>query len=141
MPKKTGRAARSQQNILKRSNVIHPLVDRTAVIEPETDVTQASDVTFSLPEEKVQILAEPPAFPLEKKVSETEQVKRATPTRTVLPSGKPLPRRFSNNSLPKLPGFTRAQEYSFIRSDLITVSALTVLMIAVLVTLAVILAR
>jgi hypothetical protein len=142
MPKKTSRSARTQQTTQKRQMAARPIgaagssftLDNEEIDAPELDTTEPLEI----PEEKIEVLPERPSTPLRPMMATTTSETMDRPARTGV---RPVARRFTNPAAAKLPPISREKEYTFIRSDLITVAALTTLMIILLVVLALLLAK
>jgi hypothetical protein len=133
MPKKTSRAARSQQNqrfvrdvSQKKVESARPLVNSaSAVAEGENSISELTATTTT------DIRTEVPQLDLSTPVVPT--INRPVTRSRVVPAS----RRAASNT----PAISRDQEYDFIRSDLRTVLILTVLMIIVLVILTFVIGR
>lgn len=132
MPKKTSRAARTQQNQLntgkKRQEAARPLVSSSSALvdnDSSTEVAPAPQRTG---------IYDAPAI-----AATTPQSQETTRTVPAARPRGPLPtRRFVGT---RQPAISREDEYNFVRSDLRTVLILTVLMIIALVVLTIILGR
>jgi hypothetical protein len=141
MPKKS-RSARAQQTT-KRQSATRPLVstayadnDENEEQEPVGINTLAPDI--NLPEEKVETVIRQslPLRPVQQSDISAESEARSIAT------NRAVSRRIASaNASRQQQSTSRQQEYTFIRSDIITVAALTVMMIILLIVLAFILAR
>jgi len=140
MPKKTSRAARVAQNSQKRISSARPMTATASTLDDaQDDFEEAEDapIVLDMLEEKVEIISERPSM-LRPVAAPTIEVDRPAATSS---AGRTIPRRFATPQAPKQPVVNRVQEYSFIRSDLITVTILTILMVVILVVLAVFLSK
>ncbi len=132
MPKKTSRAARSQQNQRfvrdvnqKKVESARPLVSSSSALA-ESESTMPEHIAT-----KTEIRAEVPQLDLSTPAVPT--ITRPVTRSRIVPAS----RRVVSNT----PTISRDQEYQFIRSDLRTVLILTVVMIIVLIVLTFVIGR
>ncbi len=140
MPKKTSRAARVAQNSQKRISSARPMTATASTVDDIQDDYEESEAMPLLEnelEEKVETISERTSM-LRPIAAPTIEVERPAATSS---AGRTIPRRFAAPQANKQPVVNRQQEYTFIRSDLITVTVLTVLMVIILVVLALFLAK
>jgi hypothetical protein len=152
MPKKTSRSARALQAQRAsltgdRKNTARPLLDvgnsRLVAERPTRAALDQMDKVFE---------AEPEAVPARKEtstatrpVNETRSSLPANGSQVIRPAN-PSPARRSiarrtSTAVNKAPLISREEEYAYIRSDLMTVLALTVLMVIILVVLTFVIGR
>ena len=142
MPKKTSRAARTlqAQRGVERKSAARPLVDPEdsrliAGSQPLTNGTTLVEETETERRVAPADLASKPA------ASNLNLEIPAASTSTIRPaSRRPYARRTTANPN-RQPVLSREEEYSYIRSDLLTVFLLTVLMVIILVVLTVLIGR
>jgi hypothetical protein len=159
MPKKTSRSARAlqaQRTALtgERRTAARPLIDvnnsrLAAEAEADTDLDEATPDLELPPEPKTAPVPEP-VLTAPRTVSATgarpQTESRPTPasngSNVIRPAGsrRPIARR-TTTVVNRAPAISREEEYAFIRSDLLTVFALTILMIIVLVVLTFVIGR
>ncbi len=156
MPKKTSRSARTlqaQRNSLtggERKNLARPLLDlENSRFLPETGTMSGSPINgTSVADEPVATATE--TLPRERGIYQapTENVAPISPNRPLVGSGtirpassrRPYTRRTTVNPN-RMASLSREEEYSYIRSDLLTVFLLTVLLLIVLIVLTFFLGR
>lgn len=154
MPKKTSRSARAlqaQRTSLagERKNTARPLLDvgnSRLVAEPttgESETLDQMDKVFEAKPEPVSALngLSTAARP----VNQARSSLPANGSNTIRPanaasSRRPIARR-TTTAVNRAPAISREEEYAYIRSDLLTVLALTVLMVIALVVLTFIIGR
>jgi hypothetical protein len=144
MPKKTSRAARVAQNSQKRISSARPMTATASTVEDNQDDYEETETTSLMvdePEEKVETISERPSMLRQVAAPVIEVERPGATSSTGRSTGRTIPRRFATPQANKQPVVNRQQEYTFIRSDLITVTVLTILMIIILVVLALFLAK
>ncbi|NWJ94802.1 MAG: hypothetical protein HXX20_03380 [Chloroflexi bacterium] len=132
MPKKTSRAARTEQNQRavrdtdkKKVGAVSPLVNfPSALIENDIEPTNKTEVVAEIPRKVVAATPTP--------------LDTIRPALTAKSRGPLANRRYGGNRQAVI---SREEEYNFVRSDLRTVFILTVVMIIALVVLTVIIGR
>jgi len=148
MPKKTSRAARTlqAQRGIERKSAARPLVDpensRLVADSARLDSLPYSNGTTLVEEAEVEGANEVPGG-LEVKpaiTSVSREIPAATSSTIRPATRRPYARRTTAN-VNRQPVLSREEEYSFIRSDLLTVFLLTVLMIIILVVLTILIGR
>lgn len=156
MPKKTSRSARAlqaQRTALtgERRTAARPLIDvnnSRLVAEADADLEESSADLDIAPEPKTVPVPEPAMTARTVTVSGARSLNETRPAPTsngsnvIRPAGsrRPIARR-STTVVNRAPAISREEEYAFIRSDLLTVFALTVLMIIALVVLTFVIGR
>lgn len=154
MPKKTSRSARAlqaQRTALtgERRTAARPLIDvNNSRLAAEADLEESSADLDIAPEPKTAPVPEPAMTARTVTVSGARSLNETRPAPTsngsnvIRPAGsrRPIARR-STTVVNRAPAISREEEYAFIRSDLLTVFALTVLMIIALVILTFVIGR
>jgi hypothetical protein len=159
MPKKTSRSARAlqaQRTALtgERRTAARPLIDvnnsrLAAEAEAATGLDEATTDLEMAPEPKTAPVPEPvlTARTVSATGARSQNETRPAPapngSNVIRPAGssrRPIARR-TTTVVNRAPAISREEEYAFIRTDLLTVFALTVLMIAALVVLTFVIGR